>query len=262
MLRTVRVLAENGPVRVELAHEDTPTSARLVVVKRLLGVHPTLERRLAREAEVAMKLDHPGVLPLLVERGGVLHYPYLPGPTLAEVLEQGPLPVARALHHASLLLDALAYAHDLGIVHNDVKPANLVVRGDEIVLLDFGFAKDTGLAAITGPGVAMGTPNYMAPEQFEGGRSDPRSDLYGVAAVVYHAVTGAPPYGRHVLRVLAGQRDIPLAAPRPLEGSLERWLLRALELDPRSRFPDAPTMRAALLDARALWRAEMRASSP
>jgi serine/threonine-protein kinase len=242
MLKTVRVLAENGPVRVELARTD----GRLVVVKRLAGFHPLLERRLAREAEVVRKLDHPNILPLLAARDGALVYPYVPGIDLGSALERGALTPGRAMRVARDLLRALAYAHGLGIIHNDVKPANLMVRGERTLLLDFGFAKDLGLTAITANSTAMGTPSYMAPEQFAGERSDPRSDLYGVGAVVYHALSGRPPYGRDVLRVLVGDREVPLSPLPPRAAFAWRWVRRALDPDPDGRHADAATMLAEL----------------
>lgn len=242
MLKTVRVLAENGPVRVELARAHD----RLVVVKRLFGFHPELERRLVREAEVVRKLDHPNILPILDARDGALVYPYVPGVSLARALDDGPLSPLRALRIARDLLAALAYAHGLGIIHNDVKPGNVVLRGERVMLLDFGFAKDVGLAAITESQTALGTPSYMAPEQFAGQRSDPRSDLYGVGAVVYHALTGAPPFGRDVLRVLVGDRSIPLRPLPPGSEAIQPWLQRALALDPAERYASAAVMRASL----------------
>lgn len=242
MLKTVRVLAENGPVRVELAR----SGGRLVVVKRLCGFNPDLERRLEREAEVVRKLDHPNILPLLAARDGALIYPYVPGIALAEALELGPLSARRALRIAHDLLLALEYAHGQGIIHNDVKPGNVMIRGERTLLLDFGFAKDLGLAAITSTSTAMGTPNYMAPEQFAGERSDPRSDLYAVGAVVYHAITGQPPYGRDVIRVLVGDRSVSLAPLLPPADGAWTWLRRALAPDPYERFASARTMLDAL----------------
>lgn len=254
MFKTVRVLAANGPVRVELAR----SADRLVVVKRLAGFHPSLERRLAREGEVVRKLDHPCIVPLLSVRDGILVYPYMPGINLGDELARGPLPAPRALRIARDALTALAYAHDLGIIHNDVKPGNLIVRGERTLLMDFGFAKDMGLAAITATQTAMGTPNYMAPEQFAGVRSDPRSDLYGVGAVVYHALTGSPPYGGDVIRVLLGERDVALQ-PLPMTATgLTSWVRRALAPDPHERFRDAGAMLDALPAARSEAR-ELRA---
>jgi serine/threonine protein kinase len=242
MIKTVRVLSENGPVRVELARSH----GRLVVVKRLAGFHPLLERRLAREAEVVRKLDHPNILPLLEARDGALVYPYVPGVDLATALASGPLKPARALRIAADLLRALAYAHALGIIHNDVKPGNVMLRGERTLLHDFGFAKDVGLTAITSTSTALGTPSYMAPEQFTGERSDPRSDLYGIGAVVYHALSGRPPYGRDVLRVLVGDREVPLAPLPERAGRASVWVRRALAPAPEQRFASAEAMLAAL----------------
>lgn len=242
MLKTVRVLSENGPVRVELAR----TEDRLVIVKRLAGFHPLLERRLEREAEVVRKLDHPNIVPLLSARDGALVYPYVPGIDLGAALARGPLSTARALRVAADLLAALAYAHGRGIIHNDVKPGNLIVRGERTLLLDFGFAKDVGLTAITSASTALGTPNYMAPEQFEGERSDPRSDLYGVGAVIYHALSGHPPYGRDVLRVLIGDRAVSLEPLPPSAACAWSWVRRALHPDPNRRWASAEEMLAEL----------------
>lgn len=242
MLRTVRVLSQQGPVRVELARMNE----RLVVVKRLFGFNPALELRLRREAEVARKLDHPGIVPLLEVRDGALIYPYAPGIDLAEALDAGPLPLARVHRVVQDVLEALCYAHGLGIIHCDVKPGNILVRGERARLTDFGFAKDLGLQAITATETMLGTPNYMAPEQFQGVRTDPRSDLYGLAAVVYHAVTGGPPYGRRVLQVLVGDADLPLDPLPPEAKHLEAWVRRGLARDPAERFPDAESMLADL----------------
>lgn len=246
MLRTVRVIAENGPVRVDLARSN----GRLVVVKRLVGFHPVLEKRLAREAEVVKKLDHPGILPLLSVRDGMLIYPYIPGVNLAEEFCRGALPWRRARRIGVAALRALAYAHERGIIHHDVKPGNLLQRGERTLLMDFGFAKDLGLSSITAISSALGTPNYMAPEQFRGVRDDPRSDLYAVGAVLYHAVVGSPPYGRDVLRMLAGESaelaPVPASA-RPLGG----WIRTALAPSPAGRYQSAREMLAAAPEAHA-----------
>lgn len=242
MLKTVRVLAENGPVRVELARWN----GRLVVVKRLFAFNPALEQRLNREAAVARKLEHPAIVPLLGVHDGALIYPYTPGVDLAEALGRGPLPVPRVHRIVRDVLNALEYAHGIGVIHCDVKPSNILIRGEQAHLTDFGFAKDLGMQAITSSQTMLGTPNYMAPEQFTGVRTDPRSDLYGLGAVAYHALTGEPPYGRRVLQVLVGDADVPL---EPLTGpaaALESWVRKALARDPDARYADAAAMRAAL----------------
>ncbi len=231
MLLTVRVLSEHGPVRVELARWQN----RLVVVKSLRGFHPIFSQRLEREAAVVGKLRHDNIVPLLGAEGGSLIYEYCPGVTLEEALEQGPLRPRRSLKIVSDVLRALQYAHDHGVIHLDVKPANILVKGERALLTDFGFAKDLGLTAITSQDMMMGTPSYMAPEQFQGVRTDQRSDIYAAAAVLYHALTGAPPYGSQVVRFLAGDDRVPLAPLPAAAGAFEVPLTRALARDPEAR---------------------------
>lgn len=246
MLETVRVIAQRGLVRVELARWE----GRLVVVKRLLGVADEVSKRHAREAEVVRKLDHPNIVPLLAagERGELI-YAYIPGGTLADVLEGGHLPPARAARVAADVLAALAHAHHHGVLHQDVKPENILLQGDRALLSDFGFAKDLSLTAITGDQELLGTPNYMAPEQFQGVRTDQRSDVYAVGAVLYHALVGEPPYGGQVLRFLVGD-DRVVRAPLPASAAgLAEVVERALLRDAEGRFPDALSMLAALQQA-------------
>ena len=144
---TVRVLSEQGPIKVELARWHD----RLVVVKRLKGAHPVFRQRLEREAAVVSKLEHENIVPLLGSVDGCLIYAYSPGVNLAEALELGALPVRRSLKIAHDVLSALAYAHSRGVIHLDVKPANILIKGERALLTDFGFAKDLGLTAITLP---------------------------------------------------------------------------------------------------------------
>lgn len=242
MLMTVRVLSEQGPIKVELARWHD----RLVVVKRLKGAHPVFRQRLEREAAVVSKLEHANIVPLLGSVDGSLIYAYSPGVNLAEALEQGALPVRRSLKIAQDVLSALDYAHSRGVIHLDVKPANILIKGERALLTDFGFAKDLGLTAITAPDMMLGTPNYMAPEQFVGVRTDPRSDLYSTGAVLYHMLTGEPPYGRQVLRFLAGDDRVPLAPLPPQAGAYQDMMTCALQRDPDKRFGSAAAMLAAL----------------
>lgn len=243
MLLTVRVLSEHGPVRVELARWRN----RLVVVKSLRGFHPVFSQRLEREAAVLGKLRHDNIVPLLGHDGSSLIYEYCPGVTLEEALEHGPLRPRRAVKIVADVLRALQYAHDNGVIHLDVKPANILIKGERALLTDFGFAKDLGLTAITSQDMMMGTPSYMAPEQFQGVRTDQRSDLYAAAAVLYHMLSGQPPYGGQVVRYLAGDDRVPLA-PLPEEArSYEAVLLRALSRDPEARHATAAELMADVL---------------
>ena len=244
MLTPMRILSDQGPMRVELSR----WRGRLVVVKRLRGFSPTLSERLRREAEVVRKLEHPNIVPLLASEESALIYAYCSGVSLAEALESGPLRLRRSIKILDDTLSALAYAHMRGVIHCDVKPANILIKGEVSLLTDFGFAKDLGMTAITADQTMLGTPSYMAPEQFRGIRTDPRSDLYAAGAVLYHMLTGAPPYGSQtqVLRFLAGDDHVPLA-PLPSEvAHLQPVLERALKRDPDERFESADAMREAL----------------
>ncbi len=231
MLLTVRVLSEHGPVRVELARWQN----RLVVVKSLRGFHPVFSQRLEREAAVLGKLRHDNIVPLLGAEGTSLIYEYCPGVTLEEALEHGPLRPRRGLKIIGDVLGALEYAHEQGVIHLDVKPANILVKGERALLTDFGFAKDLGLTAITSQDMMMGTPSYMAPEQFQGVRTDQRSDVYAAAAVLYHMLTGEPPYGSQVVRYLAGDDRVPLKPLPEAARAYEAVLLAALSRDPEAR---------------------------
>lgn len=242
MLMTVRVLSDRGPVRVELARWRD----ELVVVKSLKGFHPVYSQRLEREAAVVSKLRHANIVPLLALEAGSLIYAYCPGVSLEEALEQGPLRPRRAAKILADILSALAYSHANGVIHLDVKPGNILVKGEAALLTDFGFAKDLGLTAITSQDMMMGTPNYMAPEQFQGVRTDHRSDLYGAAAVFYHALTGAPPYGGQVVRYLAGDDRVPLEPLPTAAEAYAEFLKRGLARDPELRFATADEMAAAL----------------
>ncbi len=207
MLTPVRTIANHGPVLIELAQWQD----QLVVVKRLRGNSALLEERFLREGEVAQKLTHQNIVPLLSIEEKALIYAYEKGVSLAEIIDEALPSSKRALEILSDILSALAYAHEKGIIHCDVKPSNIIIAPDGTALLtDFGFAKDLDLTSITLQGTMLGTPNYMAPEQFKGKRTDPRSDIYSVGAVLYHMLTGIPPYGRQVLRFLIGDDSIPL----------------------------------------------------
>lgn len=249
-VEVVRVLSDRGPVRVVLARR----MGKLVVIKRMTGFSPMLAQRLKRESEVVGKLDHPNIVPLLAVDGDSLVYAYCPGLTLAEALEPGPLPAMRSVKVACDLLAALSYAHELGVIHHDVKPDNVLIKGERAMLTDFGFAKDLALTAITSQETMLGTPSYMAPEEFGGTRTDVRSDLYAVGAVLYHMLVGEPPYGKQVLRFLVGDDRVP-REPLPTSAArLSPVIDRALARDPSSRFASANEMRAAL--ERAAQRAE------
>lgn len=207
-------------------------------------------QRLRREAEVLRQVAHPHIVPLIevVESGDdvVLVMPYLAGGTLAErVHHHGPLPPDHVRYLAHCLLSALAAAHRAGIVHRDLKPANVLFDLDgRPYLADFGVAAlSDATSGLTVAGMAIGTPEYMAPEQARAEAVGAPADVYALGATLLFAATGNPPYGRGDPRVVlhraaAGKPvPVPSSIPRDL-----RNLLGAL-LDPK------PAKRPTAVDA-------------
>jgi len=157
--------------------------------------------RFLLEIKLAAGLSHPHILPLYNsgDADGCLYYdmPYVPGESLRDRLEkQGQLPLVEALEIAREIADALDYAHRAGIVHRDIKPENILMESGHAVVSDFGIARAISKAEErrTGPGIAVGTPDYMSPEQAAGTRDvDGRSDLYSLGCVLFEMLAGRPP---------------------------------------------------------------------
>jgi serine/threonine-protein kinase len=178
--------------------------------------------RFALEIRVTAQLQHPHILPLLEsDRAGEHTYyvmPFVEGESLRDrMAREGPLPVADALQVARDVADALAYAHERGVVHRDIKPENILLSAGHAVVADFGIARATAAAAaldlrVTEPGLTVGTPIYMSPEQALGEAVDGRSDLYSLGCVLYEMLTGRPPFdGATAVALIA--RKITEAAP-------------------------------------------------
>jgi Tol biopolymer transport system component len=186
---------------------------RTVAIKVLAGLHgdrDQLRERLNREARAVSRLNHPNICTLHdVGRSGDIDFlvmEFVEGETLAARLSRGPVPLGEALRIGIATADALARAHTGGIVHRDLKPANIMLTGAGVKLLDFGIATAspaagspdastvTQLKTLTVPGAMVGTTQYMAPEQLEGQRADPRTDIFAFGAVLYEMITGRPPF--------------------------------------------------------------------
>src|SRR3989449_9702833 len=166
---------------------------------------------LEREIQLAAKLQHPHIVPLLTAgaRGDLLYYvmPHIAGESLrARVAHERALPVGETVRILRDVCDALAYAHGHGVVHRDVKPDNVLLSGKHALVTDFGVAKavasSSGAGALTSLGMALGTPAYMAPEQAAGDPTvDHRADLYAVGALGYELLAGRPPLDRKSTRL-------------------------------------------------------------
>ena len=194
--RVEALLAEGGMGLVFLAVDRK--HGRQVAIKTVLpSADSDLIARFQREIRITARLQHPNILPLL-DSGlaeGVLFFimPYVDGETLKARLDRiGRLPPGVAVALAIEIASGLAYAHGRGVLHRDVKPSNVLLADDRVQMVDFGVARvtvDLGDANRTAAGLAVGTPNYMAPEQFAG-EATPQSDVYALGAVLYEALTG------------------------------------------------------------------------
>lgn len=211
--------------------------------------------RALREARAAARLDHRAVIAIfdVVEGDDALWIvmEHVDAPSLSTVLDRdGPLAPARAASIGLDVLAGLAAAHGAGVVHRDIKPSNvLVTDGDTAVVTDFGVAAVLDETGLTRSGEALGTPDYIAPEQLEEGPVGPPADLWALGATLYHAVEGVPPFQRD--RTMATIHGVASAEPRTPEraGPLHDVLLRLLDKDPDAR-PDVEATTSLLIEAR------------
>jgi serine/threonine-protein kinase len=261
--RIVREIARSNDVVYEAVDA---TMGRRLAIKELL-IPPNLtgaardERieRFNREARAAGKLSHHNIVTVydFGEDNGryFIAMEYLEGATLRDLLQaRGALPYHEAADITSQVLAALAHAHAHSVIHRDVKPDNIHILPDGIIkLTDFGIARLTEEASLTGDGQVFGTPSYMSPEQIEGRFIDHRSDLFSVGIVLYEMLAGRKPFtGDSVVSITYAIMN---AEPPPLVGvpyPLERLVSRALSKDPSMRFQSAAEMRNAIREALAV----------
>jgi serine/threonine protein kinase len=215
---------------------------------------PVLIERFRREEEIGQELDHPGIVKTYDGEERSRRYmviEWVDGKLLRAILnKEGKLPVERAVKLTLAICDALDTMHKHGVVHRDLKPENVMVLDDDrIKLIDFGIAMKEEARRITHASVtpALGTPDYISPEQVKGQRGDQRSDVYAMGAMLYEMLTGQPPFtGPNPLAVM---NERVLNDPRParelnaeISPEIEEVLFRALERDPRHRYPTAHEM--------------------
>jgi serine/threonine protein kinase len=243
----VEQLGQGGMATVFKAYQ--PRLEREVAVKVLpayFAHDPQFSERFRREAKAIARLDHPNIVPVYDsgEEQDIAYIvmKYVEGGTLKERLEKGRLDLKSAVHIVGQVADALTYAHEQGIVHRDVKPANILMpREDWAQLTDFGIAKAAvETQALTGTGVGVGTPEYMAPEQASG-KTDGRVDVYSLGVTLYQMVTGQLPYtGETPMGVVIKHMQAPLPLVREttpnVPESVERIILKTLAKDPDDRF--------------------------
>ena len=248
--RIERELGRGGMATVYLA-EDVKHHRRVAIkvldpeVAAAIG-----PERFLREIETVARLTHPHILPLFDsgQADGLLFYarPFVEGESLRDRLtREKQLSLEDALRIAREVADALSYAHSHGVVHRDIKPENILLQSGHAVVADFGIARAVavaGGAALTGTGIAVGTPAYMSPEQASGSRDlDGRSDLYSLGCVLYEMLAGVPPFAGTTAESLAHQHlnvsPRPVTELRPaVPAAVAAALQRALAKTPADRF--------------------------
>jgi serine/threonine-protein kinase len=252
------VLEPLGRGGMGVVYKARQTSLNRVVALKLLPaathVGPQPATRFRTEAQAIARLQHPNIVQVYEagEHEAVPFYSmeYVSGLSLARVLRDGPLPPRRAAECLEQVAHAVHYAHQQGVVHRDLKPANILLAACGVApgatpqavlvpkIVDFGLAKAFGAGPdVTATGQVVGTPAYMAPEQLRGTANvGPASDVYGLGAVLYAALTGRPPFRGDTVYVIlsqVGEREPEL--PR----DLETICLKCLEKEPQRRYPTA-----------------------
>jgi serine/threonine-protein kinase len=255
---------------------DRRMAARVAVKVLAVRDNANAHARLLREAALYANLDHPSVPRLhdvatLADGTPYVVMEFVAGQTLAELLAQGPVAPSLSCDITSQILGSLSVLHRAGIVHRDIKPTNIILEpGEEgqrrARLVDLGVAKASAFDAapekLTQPGALLGTPQYMAPEQFAGADADARTDLYAVGLVLVELLTGSCPHSSRSFADLIAARmrdelDEAELARGGIGPGLTRFLRTALARDPKARFVSAEDMQCELHAARAdescLW---------
>jgi serine/threonine protein kinase len=241
--RIERTLGNGGMAVVYLAHdEELHRRVAIKVLAEHLAGDDNFRARFLQESKLAGRLSHPNVVQVYdageAEGSPYIVMEYVPGDTVAQ---RGKLSHAEAVPLALQACAGLQHAHNAGLIHRDVKPANLLVREDDVLkVADFGIARAAELTRLTQHGTVLGTAAYLSPEQAAGEEVTTATDIYSLGAVVYELLTGRAPYEFESLAELAAQqtggvitplRDLEPAVPEPIEAAV----MHALARDPRFR---------------------------
>ncbi len=208
----------------------------LKLISRELADKQAFRERFLRECRLAASLDHPGVVPVFDAREEdgelIVAMRLVEGGDLRKLIDrEGPLPPPRAVALLAQVADALDAAHAAGIVHRDVKPHNILIEGNRAYLTDFGLAKAVEDSGVISGASVVGTVEYMSPEQWQGAKVGPATDVYSLGCVLYEALTGIVPYARKA-------EDTEPEMPQGLDAVIER----AVSKDPADRYPSASTL--------------------
>jgi serine/threonine-protein kinase len=253
-----RIVSELGRGAMGVVYEaEDPELARTVAIKTIrippdAGEANEYVARFRQEARAVGALNHPAIITVFdAGREGDVAYmamEVLEGAELRDLMAQAPLPLPLVLDLSAQIASALAFAHDRGVVHRDVKPGNIMVLpGNRVKLMDFGIARMRISEIKTQTGMLLGSPKYMSPEQVGGQRVDARSDIFSLGVVVHEMLTGKPAFAGADLNQLMFQ--VVNGAPTPpshlnarVPGVLDSIVARALEKDPDKRYQSAAEM--------------------
>ncbi len=270
-----KVLEEIGSGGMGVVYRARDQRLRRKVALKVLPAgalaEPMIRERLMREAQTTSSLNHPYIVTVFdIHSAGdrdFIAMEFVEGDSLDHVIGEQGLPLDRALRYALQIADGLACAHEHGVIHRDLKPQNIMVRpSDDVKILDFGLAKrflpagdgetsiEPGLMTLTAPGVKIGTPAYMSPEQIESRPIDARSDIFSYGCLLYQMLTGVNPFQRRnailIFKAVLSDQPGSVRALKPgLPVELERILTRAMEKSPEDRYQD---MRELLSDLKAV----------
>jgi eukaryotic-like serine/threonine-protein kinase len=262
-----RKLGHGSMATVYLAHDPAGNPVAIKLLHPELGSTVGAER-FRREIRVAARLRHPNILGVLdsgvaivplAAAGASLELlwfamPFVQGQNAWERFDQeGPFPADEVVRIGRAVASALAYAHEHGVVHRDIKPDNILLEEHRVLVADFGLARavDEVYEKLTATGAVVGTPTYMSPEQATGQKEiDGRSDIFALACVLYELLSGEPPYyGATAQATLRRRFTGPPRKLRPIvqvPEQVEAAILRALARDPSERFATAEDFAAAL----------------
>ncbi len=254
----LKELGKGGMSTIYLATQKSLD--RKVAIKELLPLLKTdseMVERFKREAKASASMAHEGIANIFdfwVERGSYyLAMEYLEGKDLGEIIEtMGAIPVEATVTIVSKAADALHYAHQRGIIHRDVKSGNIfITQKGEVKLTDFGIAYVPGKSPLTQPGIAIGTPEYMSPEQIRGEKADPRSDIFSLGVVLYEMLTGTRPFGADgdeevIASVLSKKPKGLRKLSREVPWGLHRLTIKCLQKKPEKRFRTMEDLKISL----------------